>query len=280
MPVIDFLKEHIPDFNPNNFRGFRKQVEKALKGLKVTVTYRTTNQKFKISGLTDENTLDISFDIENKSDQIPPRKVSLVSYFREKYSKEIMHSNIPCLDLGKSNRKIYVPMEFCIIAGGQRCPKELLDRNQSEKLRQISLASPNVRESTIYNMVQDRDGPCSKRLGILMEQPLFYKRLRMNLLYDADNLYQQLERCNNESYKIGGEPLQILVCVMPQEAPGYAYANLKWICETKVGILTQCCLTKNCNRAKDQFLANVALKINAKLGEQCGAHQAAPVLAK
>ena len=56
MPVIDFLKEHIQGFNLNNFRTFRRQVEGALKGLKVTVTHRTTSQKFKIKGLTDENT--------------------------------------------------------------------------------------------------------------------------------------------------------------------------------------------------------------------------------
>ncbi|KAJ9174711.1 hypothetical protein P3X46_013327 [Hevea brasiliensis] len=352
MPVIDFLKEHIPGFNPNNFRGFMKEVEKALKGLKVTVTHRTTNEKYKIAGLTDENTQDIFFDFENPGEQTPPRKVSLVSYFREKYNKDIMHSNIPSLDLGKkSNRKNYVPMEFCMIAGGQKYAKELLDKKQSEKLREILLASPKVRESTICDMVHDTDGPCSgditqnfgigvdvqmtrvtgrvieppelklrtsngrwtmatldrvkcdwnlrrnsvisskpirlwgvldfgsfsiekaipelisrsERLGIHMGQPLFYKRLQMNLLYDVDNLHQLLESINSESYKIGGTHLQILVCVMPREDPGYN--NLKWISETKVGILTQCCLTKNCNRAnKDQFLANIAIKINAKLG--------------
>ncbi|XP_058007094.1 protein argonaute 2 isoform X3 [Hevea brasiliensis] len=350
MPVIDFLKEQIPDFNLNSFRRFRKQVEKVLKGLKVTVTHRTTNQKYKIAGLTDENTQDISFDVENPSDQTPLRKVSLVSYFREKYNKEVMHNNIPSLDLAKSNRKNYVPMEFCMIAGGQRYAKELLDKKQSEKLRGISLAWPKVRESTIYDMVHDRDGPCigdipqnfgigvdlkmtrvigrvikppwlklgtskgrwtkatvdrvkcdwnlkrnsvisskpirlwgildfgsssiekfipelisrSERLDIHMEQPLFYKCLPMNLLYEVDDLHQLLKSLNNESYEIGGAGLQIIVCVMPKEDPGYN--NLKWISETKVGILTQCCLTKNCNTAKDQFLANLALKINAKLG--------------
>ena len=72
-----------------------------MKGLKVTVTHRTTSQKFKIAGLTDENTRDISFN----ADQISDRKIRLVDYFREKYNKNIMHTNIPCLDLGKNNRK-------------------------------------------------------------------------------------------------------------------------------------------------------------------------------
>ena len=92
MPVIDFLKEHIQGFDLNNFRTLRRQVERALKGLKVTVTHRTTSQKFKIAGLTDENTRDISFN----ADQISDRKIRLVDYFREKYNKNIMHTNIPC----------------------------------------------------------------------------------------------------------------------------------------------------------------------------------------
>ena len=102
----------------NNFRTFRRQVEGALEGLKVTITHRTTSQKFKIAGLTDENTRDISFDVDQISD-----------------------------------RKIYVPMEFCCIDKGQRFAKEHLNKYQSDKLRNISLATPKYRESTIYDMV-------------------------------------------------------------------------------------------------------------------------------
>ena len=83
----------------NNFRTFRRQVEGALEGLKVIVTHRTTSQKFKIAGLTDENTRDISFDVDQISD-----------------------------------RKIYVPIEFCYIDKGQRFAKEHLNKYQSDKL--------------------------------------------------------------------------------------------------------------------------------------------------
>ncbi|WMV15402.1 hypothetical protein MTR67_008787 [Solanum verrucosum] len=39
------------------------------------------------------------------------------------------------------------------------------------------------------------------------------------------------------------------------------------VSETKIGIVTQCCLSSNAYyNAKDQFLANLCLKINAKLG--------------
>ncbi|EOY27499.1 Argonaute family protein, putative [Theobroma cacao] len=51
-------------------------------------------------------------------------------------------------------------MELCVLAEGQKYPKELLDRDASKKLKNISLALPEVREKTIYNMVRAKDGPC------------------------------------------------------------------------------------------------------------------------
>ena len=89
-----------------------------MEGLKVIVTHRITIQKFKIAGLTDENTRDISFDVDQISD-----------------------------------RKIYVPMEFCCIDKGQRFAKEHLNKYQSDKLRNISLATSKCRESTSYDKV-------------------------------------------------------------------------------------------------------------------------------
>lgn len=42
--------------------------------------------------------------------------------------------------------------------------------------------------------------------------------------------------------------------------------DLKRICETDLGIVSQCCLTKHVFRMSKQYLANVALKINVKVG--------------
>uniref|UniRef100_A0A453E8N1 Piwi domain-containing protein n=1 Tax=Aegilops tauschii subsp. strangulata TaxID=200361 RepID=A0A453E8N1_AEGTS len=42
--------------------------------------------------------------------------------------------------------------------------------------------------------------------------------------------------------------------------------DIKRICETDIGLMSQCCLLKNVEKSSPQFLANVALKINAKCG--------------
>lgn len=41
--------------------------------------------------------------------------------------------------------------------------------------------------------------------------------------------------------------------------------DLKRICETDLGVVSQCCLTKHVFRMSKQYLANVALKINVKV---------------
>ncbi|KAF5742348.1 protein argonaute 2-like [Tripterygium wilfordii] len=355
IPVIDFLEKQIRGFDVNNFKRFMRDVENNLKGLKVNVTHRATDQVFKISGLTKDITQNISFPLEDPNGVIPPRDVRLVDYFMEKYSKDIVCKNIPCLNLGKSSGRNYVPMEFCVIAGGQRCKKELLDKYQDKKLKEKSLVRPKDRLNTILDMIQDGNGPrggdISKNfgievdtnmttvtarvikppelklrtqngnfmkvtvdgekchwnlvrkyvvegkqilrwglldlssydrdeldadnfipkllrrcndLGIDMAEPVSYRRASMNLLYNVDGLQQMLKGINEESNEIGRGDLEILVCVMPREDPGYN--NLKWISEKQVGIVTQSCLSTNANKANDQFLANLALKINAKNG--------------
>ncbi|XP_077252769.1 protein argonaute MEL1-like [Tasmannia lanceolata] len=61
--------------------------------------------------------------------------------------------------------------------------------------------------------------------------------------------------------------LQLLIVMLP-EVSG-SYGMIKRICETELGIVSQCCLPKNAfNRRGDnkQYLENVALKINVKVG--------------
>ncbi|XP_010270731.1 PREDICTED: protein argonaute 1-like isoform X2 [Nelumbo nucifera] len=62
-----------------------------------------------------------------------------------------------------------------------------------------------------------------------------------------------------------GKELDLLIVILPDNN-GSLYGDLKRICETDLGIVSQCCLTKHVFRMSKQYLANVALKVNVKVG--------------
>ncbi|KAK4765797.1 hypothetical protein SAY87_007439 [Trapa incisa] len=62
-----------------------------------------------------------------------------------------------------------------------------------------------------------------------------------------------------------GKDIDLLIVVLPDNN-GSLYGDLKRICETDLGLVSQCCLTKHVFKKSKQYLANVALKINVKVG--------------
>lgn len=59
--------------------------------------------------------------------------------------------------------------------------------------------------------------------------------------------------------------LDLLVVILPDKN-GSLYGDLKRICETDIGLVSQCCLAKHVLRMNKQYLASVALKLNVKMG--------------
>jgi hypothetical protein len=50
-------------------------------------------------------------------------------------------------------------MEYCVLVEGQVFPKEHLQKDEAEMLKDISLAKAKDRQKTICSMVRDGDGP-------------------------------------------------------------------------------------------------------------------------
>ncbi|KAF8700757.1 hypothetical protein HU200_034113 [Digitaria exilis] len=65
--------------------------------------------------------------------------------------------------------------------------------------------------------------------------------------------------------KLRGHKIDLLLAILP-EKNGSLYGNIKRICETDIGIMSQCCLDRHVTRAGPPYFANVAIKINAKFG--------------
>ncbi|MED6155463.1 argonaute 5 [Stylosanthes scabra] len=62
------------------------------------------------------------------------------------------------------------------------------------------------------------------------------------------------------------QQLQLLIVILP-DTKG-SYGTIKRKCETELGIVSQCCLPNNAYQMKKQYLENVSLKINVKVGGQ------------
>lgn len=352
MPVLDFLSAYLNLPVKDIFSNGSDGVKIALCGLKVRVIHRRTNQKFLITKLSECATRQLHFPLEDPEGNDPPRRVSLVDYFRDKYQREIRFKDFPSFDFGKGDRNNYVPMEFCVLVEGQRYPKEHLDKDTALFLKNLSLARPQDRRHAICEMVRAEDGPCGavtrnfeigvgqnmtclsgrilpppdlklggqsrlsvndkcqwnlvgksvvegkalqrwalidfssqerkpffrlqvdefifrlkdrcRKLSINMEEPAVVRFTGMHELSavgKVENLFKAVvaEACQ----RINGK-LQMIICVMTSKDNGYKY--IKWVSETKIGIVTQCCLSPLANKGQDQYLSNLCMKINAKLG--------------
>ncbi|KAH9660321.1 protein argonaute 5 [Citrus sinensis] len=61
-----------------------------------------------------------------------------------------------------------------------------------------------------------------------------------------------------------GKQLQLLIIILPDVSG--SYGRIKRVCETELGIVSQCCQPRQASRLNMQYFENVALKINVKVG--------------
>ncbi|CAF2218688.1 hypothetical protein YC2023_093892 [Brassica napus] len=322
----------------------RVKIKKALRGVKVEVTHRgNMRRKYRISGLTAVATRELTFPVDERNTQ-----KSVVEYFYETYGFRIQHTQLPCLQVGNSNRPNYLPMEVCKIVEGQRYSKRLNER-QITALLKVTCQRPQEREKDILRTVELNDyshDPYAKEFGIKISASLASVEARIlpppwlkyhesgregtclpqvgqwNMMNKkminggtvsnwicinfsrqvpdnmARSFCQELaQMCHISGMAFNPEPvlppvsarpehvekvlktryhdamaklsqgkeIDLLIVILPDNN-GSLYGDLKRICETELGIVSQCCLTKHVFKMSKQYMANVALKINVKVG--------------
>ncbi|KAK1268366.1 Protein argonaute 2 [Acorus gramineus] len=166
MPIVDVIQDTLRmPLRENYILDGRQRtlIQGALRGVPLTVKHRVTAQKFTVQGLGAYDSDGTRFTV----DEPEGGSFSVREYFRSKYGQKIKYGKLPCLDLGKNGRSNYVPMEFCEIAGGQRFPKQNLNKYEANKLKGIAMADPIRRKKSILHTVQSDDGPC---VGELLSQ--------------------------------------------------------------------------------------------------------------
>ncbi|XP_010247717.1 PREDICTED: protein argonaute 5-like isoform X2 [Nelumbo nucifera] len=85
-----------------------------------------------------------------------------------------------------------------------------------------------------------------------------------------DQIERTLREVLNRSEKaltskgVKGKQLQLLIIILPDV--GGLYGTIKRICETELGLVSQCCQPKHAGKMGKQYLENLSLKINVKVG--------------
>ncbi|KAH0732925.1 hypothetical protein KY290_000591 [Solanum tuberosum] len=349
--VITYLEKRLDflhDISHRKTRGLtndeKKEVEKALKNIRVFVCHRETVQRYRIYSLTEEVTENLCF--QDRDGKI----LRIVNYFKDHYNYDILYRNLPCLQISRS-KPCYLPMELCMICEGQKFLGKLSD-DQTARILKMGCQRPRERKAIIDRVVTGSVGPTSGnhasdfKLQISKEMTQLYGRIlqppklklgdrgqvrnlipsrldrQWNLLdshvfegtrverwalmsfggtsdqksHIPKFINQLCQRCEqlgiflnkntvlnpqfeplhllnnvknletklNKLHRASFNNLQLVICVMERKHKGYA--DLKRIAETSIGVVTQCCLYPNLGKISSQFLANLALKINAKVG--------------
>ncbi|KAG9439845.1 hypothetical protein H6P81_020010 [Aristolochia fimbriata] len=322
----------------------RKEVEKALKNVRVFVCHRDTDQRYRIYGLTDKTAESLKFRDRDG------RELRLVEYFKEQYNYDIEYRNLPCLQISRS-KPCYLPMELCVVCEGQKFLSRLSD-DQTARILKMGCQRPRERRAVINEVIGGEVGPLSgphatefklqlsKEMTQLSGRVLEPPKLKLGIGGQITDLIptrhdrhwnlldshvvegtrierwalisfggspqqrscvpkfisQLSHRCHElgiflsrntvvapdfestralssvsilesrlrKIYEAASGNLQLLICIMEKKHRGYA--DLKRIAETSIGVVSQCCLYSNLCKLGSQFLANLALKINAKVG--------------
>lgn len=137
----------------------------------------------------------------------------------------------------------------------------VFEGTQIERWALISFGGTSDQKSYIPKFINQLSQRC-EQLGIFLNKntivsPQFESTQVLNNVSLLESKLKKLHRAASNN-------LQLLICIMERKHNGYA--DLKRISETSIGVVSQCCLYPNLTKLSSQFLANLALKINAKLG--------------
>uniref|UniRef100_A0A0D9Z0L9 Piwi domain-containing protein n=1 Tax=Oryza glumipatula TaxID=40148 RepID=A0A0D9Z0L9_9ORYZ len=193
---------------------------------------------------------------------------SVVQYFQETYGFAIQHTYLPCLTVQRLN---YLPMEMVKHNAYQDDPyaKEfgikISDRLASVEAR--ILPAPRLK----YNET-GREKDCLPRVGQwnMMNKKMDFapEPILPPLNARPDQVERALKARYHDAMNVLGpqrRELDLLIGILPDNN-GSLYGDLKRVCEIDLGIVSQCCCTKQVFKMNKQILANLALKINVKVG--------------
>ncbi|PPD75855.1 hypothetical protein GOBAR_DD27217 [Gossypium barbadense] len=268
----------------------RIKVKKALMGVRVRLICMNYAKTCKIIGVSRDPISQLTFTLDDKR-----TNVSVVKYFRDKYNVVLKYPSLPALQRGSEARPVYLPMEMLPVNKfGMDVCKELAmiearvlnppalkyhdsgrDKIVNPSCGQWNMINKKMVNggkvdfwtcvnfsSEYWNMSEDFCAElvkmCNSKGMVFCQTPSIAMRSAR-----ADRIDQTLMDVYKESAGLK-KPLQLLIIILP-DLTG-SYGKIKRICETELGIVSQCCKPVQAAKFSNQYFENVALKINAKVG--------------
>ncbi|XP_045608306.1 protein argonaute-2 [Procambarus clarkii] len=156
--VLDFMKEAL-NFRDEDFtkplRPDKKDaLQRALKKMKVQVTHTQFPRTYTVTNVGELGAARQTFPLdvgEGRTVQCTVEK-----YFMDTYRKRLRYPQLNCLKVGPIHRNIFIPIECCKIAKGQKVAKKLSDQETSQFIRSTAKL-PVQRLQTVKDIVRNQN---------------------------------------------------------------------------------------------------------------------------
>jgi len=102
---------------------------------------------------------------DNSGKEVNRGQVSVVDYFKLKYSKTLKYPHLPCLEVGSTSNKVLLPLEVCKIVSHQRLRRSLTNNERSEMTTIAGSQPPKdrLRQCEQYVTNQYHSGPIAEQ---------------------------------------------------------------------------------------------------------------------
>ncbi|CAI8030664.1 Protein argonaute-2 (Fragment), partial [Geodia barretti] len=128
----------------------RKRFLKEIKGLKIVVTHLSYPRQYKVDNVPSKTASEQTFTLTLDNGQEVERTVE--RYFADTYNIKLRYPNLPCLHVAAKNKNVYLPLECCKIAKGQRCSKKLTEMQLRNMIRHTAKPAEERRQDILRNV--------------------------------------------------------------------------------------------------------------------------------
>ncbi|CAG8624943.1 1984_t:CDS:2 [Funneliformis caledonium] len=252
----------------------------------IRVTHRDdcSVRSFKILKLTDTST-------SNTQLNFGYERIDIASYFQNTYNKPLQFPSLPYVVV---RGNIFFPMEVCKVVEEQHYIRKYNER-QTADITKFSCQPPHIRANKIKQGLLDyRQNEYMKQFGLIVSEEMAVvptrilpaPRIRFHYSSRTAAFVPRDGSWNLRDKKVAtgatwfmdtgmnipkkNPPIiqgnhQVNLCILPNTGLPL-YAEIKRVCDTIIGVATQCVQSKHIFQAKRQYCANLCLKMNVKLG--------------